>query len=517
MVNHPIQLRGCVFNQATGAPVPTQGGAVPFVERQDQQFVLALLGELSSAEGRQQLARTVISNGTPVSGTLKLLQPVHGVHNLALMEAYCDILGEPRVAPSHIESAGLVIRRIGLKDTRQAWMRRNGKVLGWVTLNGPEELDRDPNPAYRDGPVGPGPAEVRRELLRRMGVSNQDEESMTSLFVAPPEACSSVGRTLLYGLVQVASGEAPDGDTSPAPGYTREEIIPLIAPYFTSGKLVDWTGLAGLNVSHEVVAKRRLPAAVHDKLLLFIELLRGLMAVFDAFQNKPLMDAMNRVQLEYDDKVLKPAGTLLSQAADILLLAKAGTVKLPNAWPTVSTFHSNLIIDKALAATPPRMKQIIPAERRFEARDARYVARAFVRIRRDDGCPPKIVWSPESVPFTIAAWHEKGKLPPVLVSLPALKDLSAFKPNVTFKVPNNLFNLLGQNEPKDFLEGAAKPAKGEGLGIDWLCGFNIPLITLCAFIVLTIFLTLLNIVFFWLPLIKICIPIPRALTQRFKD
>jgi hypothetical protein len=49
---------------------------------------------------------------------------------------------------------------------------------------------------------------------------------------------------------------------------------------------------------------------------------------------------------------------------------------------------------------------------------------------------------------------------------------------------------------------------GGGLSLDWICGFNIPLITICAFFVLNIFLSLLNIVFFWLPIIKICIPFP---------
>ena len=35
------------------------------------------------------------------------------------------------------------------------------------------------------------------------------------------------------------------------------------------------------------------------------------------------------------------------------------------------------------------------------------------------------------------------------------------------------------------------------------------LITICAFIVLNIFLSLLNIIFFWLPFVKICVPFPR--------
>ena len=45
--------------------------------------------------------------------------------------------------------------------------------------------------------------------------------------------------------------------------------------------------------------------------------------------------------------------------------------------------------------------------------------------------------------------------------------------------------------------------------IGWLCCFSIPIITICAFIVLNIFLSLFNIIFQWLLWIRICLPFPR--------
>jgi hypothetical protein len=59
----------------------------------------------------------------------------------------------------------------------------------------------------------------------------------------------------------------------------------------------------------------------------------------------------------------------------------------------------------------------------------------------------------------------------------------------------------------DLSSGSAGPP-GSGIQLNWICGFNIPLITICAFFVLNIFLILLNMIFFWLPFIKICIPFP---------
>jgi hypothetical protein len=58
------------------------------------------------------------------------------------------------------------------------------------------------------------------------------------------------------------------------------------------------------------------------------------------------------------------------------------------------------------------------------------------------------------------------------------------------------------------LSSGTAPAPGGGINLNWICGFSIPLVTICAFFLLNIIISLLNIVFFWLPFIKICIPFP---------
>src|SRR5207249_934447 len=130
----------------------------------------------------------------------------------------------------------------------------------------------------------------------------------------------------------------------------------------------------------------------------------------------------------------------------------------------------------------------------------RYRLRAFVRVRQDDGCPPVTYWSDYSEPFTIAPWYESGDAPPVVIQLPDPTDrnfLRNLKPNVAFAVPEGLQAVLNGNSPKQFLDGNGKQGSGAG-GIDWLCQFNLPIITLCAFIVLNIFLQLFDIVFRWM-------------------
>ena len=145
---------------------------------------------------------------------------------------------------------------------------------------------------------------------------------------------------------------------------------------------------------------------------------------------------------------------------------------------------------------------------RFDEPGAQYVIRAFVRLKADAVCPARTEWSAYSEPFVIAPWYEGAGAAPVQVALPDVTDralLKSLKPNVAFVVPPALQNLLAGN-PKDMLEGKGSPS-GPTLG--WICSFSLPIITICAFIVLNIFLSLFDLVFRWMFFIKICIPFPK--------
>src|SRR5262249_33432061 len=122
---------------------------------------------------------------------------------------------------------------------------------------------------------------------------------------------------------------------------------------------------------------------------------------------------------------------------------------------------------------------------RFDEPDARYVLRGFVRLKAEGGCPPRTIWSEHSEPFVIAPWYEGGGAP-AQIPLPDVSNrdlLKSLKPNVSFVLPPKLQNLLG-NSPKDMMDGKLDDS---GLSLGWICSFSIPIITLCAFIVLNIF------------------------------
>jgi len=49
------------------------------------------------------------------------------------------------------------------------------------------------------------------------------------------------------------------------------------------------------------------------------------------------------------------------------------------------------------------------------------------------------------------------------------------------------------------------PCAGGGM----VCSFSIPIITICALIMLILIVKLLDIIFFWMPFFQICLPLPK--------
>jgi hypothetical protein len=183
--------------------------------------------------------------------------------------------------------------------------------------------------------------------------------------------------------------------------------------------------------------------------------------------------------------------------------------EMPASWPARDTTATARLVAALAAALGERFKTVKGRAGRFDVAGARYQIRAFLRVKPECGCPTRTIWSDYSEPFTIAPWYEGSGAPPVQVPLPDATDrnlLKSLKPNVAFVVPPALNNLLGGS--------ADDLAKGKGSAsptpdLQWICAFSIPLITICAFIVLNIFLSLFDLIFRWMLFFKICIPFPK--------
>jgi hypothetical protein len=200
------------------------------------------------------------------------------------------------------------------------------------------------------------------------------------------------------------------------------------------------------------------------------------------------------------------AADFVRRAGPVLIGRENNDTRLhmPLRWPTVSEALGARLTDAALGCLGEQYKARIGSPGKFADDHAKYAVRAFIRVAGHDGCPEKLVWSIESEPFRILPWWD-GEGPGTTISLPDLASLKRVKPSVAFAMPPAIANLL-KGDPKKLAEGDGST---EGPGVAWLCSFSIPFITLCAFIVLNIFLSLFDLIFRWMMFIKICIPIPQ--------
>jgi hypothetical protein len=162
------------------------------------------------------------------------------------------------------------------------------------------------------------------------------------------------------------------------------------------------------------------------------------------------------------------------------------------------------VTEAALACLSSQHARLSPPEPRYDRDSALYEVKGFVRLKGHGECPEKIVWSGYSEPFRILPWWD-GDGPGVKIKLPAMSQLKRISPNVSFEIPPKLGKVLSS----DLSKVIDKEEPGGGLELGWICSFSLPIITLCAFIVLHIFLGLLNIIFQWMLWFKICIPIPK--------
>ena len=515
----------------SGTQLPGVGDLRPVIlKRKDQSFIAAILDDLRLGETGFNKLSSTIAVKAPDLNLLKLYQPVHRIFYVGMFEVTCRYFkgaAFPRLDAADIDSCGLVIRRIAENDQGgllrdhsgsyiyEAWQQDNNQILGWVRLNNDRgEPDMDPDPAYR--PVftlGDTALDERLPLARR--IANTRQESISPLFTAPSDVCESSGKTVLYGVLPLTSSEV-------------SEVLPPVAfdpafvathmPLFLQQGGPRTLPNAGYYVNHFLADDKSLTTRQ------FMLMLQQVVIEFDALGSTPsaraLFAELNTIRLPLDpfNTQTIPAGDLIADAAPILLEREGAnessppTIQMPYYWPAIDERQALRLQTRVQAAMETQLAALHPGEGKFTQANRRYVIRAFARVKQPDDCPPLLVWSEVSELFTIAPWHETGDQPPVQVTLPNPFDrnvLRNLKPNVAFVMPDSLFNFLNNMDGAAILEGNGERPEDTGFELDWICGFNIPIITICAFILLFIILSLLNIIFWWLPFIKICIPFPK--------
>lgn len=514
-----------VHSILVGAPSDVAGGGTQpvILQRSDADFINATLDDLRTGASRAQLG-TLLAQARDNQGSLKLFQPIQRQFHVALIESWCDTPGNPRIAPQRVDAAGMVLRRIGADGAPEGWMKSRGRVRGWTPVARVGGGDADPASAQRLQLGLTGVADIDRQLTA-LATANDDSllsEGVITMYIAPPDVCADAGKTLFYGIVPTVSSEISEAapvfepagvDFGPQSADFQNHLVQALRgqqmdlPSPGGSASADWLAQADQAGADPTVAR-------------FVLLLRQLASEFNAFDGGAdvarLQQALHAIALPLvlqDGQTVAdtvPADVFLAQAADVVLGIDPSVTapEMPATWPALSSTDAAALASALHDAMQARFVSVTGKQGRFDEPSARYQLRAFVRLKADGACPPRVVWTDYSEPFTIAAWYEGAGAPPVQILLPDPSDrnlLKALKPNVSFVVPPSLQSLLA-GSAKDQLAGTLS---NSSLGLTWICSFNIPIITICAFLVLNIFLSLFNIVFGWLFFMKICLPFPK--------
>jgi len=436
--------------------------------------------------------------------TPKLYQPAHGRFYLVASSLVCRLPG----MPDHVvdlpkgERAAFVLRReLG-----------GGKEGAWVPAS-PE------NPADK--------RRIWKELEASQAGTLAKGEELLPLF---PVNFTAEGkrRRMLVGLVPTSSRDTfesaqafqdsdPNTDLDPEKMIADEAEAQVLVPF---EQLLAWTKSTAEAVEVQKEATRFL-------LVDFATLLEERLPTLWTRLNKdspgpaPTDATLTLFNLLVGNHVEGAGGDTWQQALrkamqqrEAILNGKPNTVnynlRLCTEVPVVSLRQA--VTQAATVGTYTLPSQPEPVSKLEEPGIARYVLRCvYLKPACGALCPPLV--SARSRAFTLAPFFDPdAPARPVRIELPvdtSIRGLRRFKKNVGFTLSKGLRKQMSR------VAGLEKTMKGEldeGLSFDLgeLCMFSIPIITLCAFMVLMIFLALLNIIFWWMPFLKICLPKPRV-------
>ena len=503
-------------------PIGGGGPANLIASADEQSFIDAILHDLGRSDWRQAIAaRRGLRRGS--DGVLELSQPVHQRFHLVLVEAFCRQPGSPRLDPAKLDGMGLVVRR-RTGAAQQGWMLDGAAKVGWRNL---AQQDLDPDPARRHWLPPTAHGHIGALVLARRMPQNLAEEIMP-LFAAPSDLCDKLGRTVLFGLVPVTSPDRVEA-AEPAPDYAalppdeaqglRDHLSEylkarprLSMPRAGQALDPDWNplALASSNNSDDL------------RLNAFGLFLQQLIAELGAFEGgsaaRDLLTSLNRIALPMARDNLGrvtrtlPAGTFVTAAAPILVAGDPNhgasgfnPLTMPLEWPAIDAALGAELTRRAIACIGERFFTVSPGSPKYDGDARLYTARPFIRVKGHDGCPSRLVWGDYSEPFRILPWWD-GDGPATKIPLPDPRNFRRMKTNVAIEVPASLANLIN-GDAKKLKDGEGSTG---GLDIMWICSLSIPIITICAFIVLSIFLVLFDLIFRWMAFIKICIPIPKS-------
>jgi len=151
------------------------------------------------------------------------------------------------------------------------------------------------------------------------------------------------------------------------------------------------------------------------------------------------------------------------------------------------------------------VEAVLPLPRYTQGKDESYFVQPFIRYRDECDCE-KMCWGQPSFEFAVASPFDTQTARPSVIQLPELRDIKkGMAKGVTFLTPKSVADLMLKIAPTmDMKEQKSRSPLDACLGFS--ISFSIPIITICAMILLMIVLNLLNLIFRWLPYAILILP-----------
>lgn len=444
-----------------------------------------LAGYLARSEShRQPPVGTTRADWHPTvaGGVTKLYQPVHGHFALVAASLICRVPGLPdRAVKRPAEQVGFVVRKKAA-DVESAWTTKPDKT--WVEV--PSEQETYLVPAEEVFPLFPVviPGSPQRSLHVGLIPTSSRETFQAAPDTLPDtEADPRLEELQTRVFDPLAAIYAARAAGTAVPTETRVE-----ATLFVLLDLADILVKAGA----DWVTTTQAPPSGGTQWAVYDHLRRAgldgtnwLVSVREAWKQR--------------DRISGEATGSFSPAYDLW-----------NGGDTLDTGGLAKVFAEVLKQKPvAAVAMPVPVPKYDPAAGTRYVVRC---VYRRPACRPPhaAVVGAASAEFTIAPFFDPdAPSRPVRIPLPAdtsLAGLRKYGRSVAFLASAKLRRQMGRVN-KDTLKGELGPDKGFDLGE--ICSFSLPIITICAMILLILIVIVLNIVFFWMPIFRLCFPIPK--------
>lgn len=454
----------------------------------NDQFMDELIAELA-ARPQDLRARSVTDSkpsyrerapgeDSPTTEHLKLYQPAHGHFYLVASSLVCRLPGLPDhgIDRGHDESAGFVIRRLDPTSHELALIGK-GAARTWRHVARPDTLASGEEllPMF---PLGLGePGRRRRLHAGVIPVARQDD-----LQTAPIESTEAVPLAkspddLLEGINARVAHAIELLQTAVPP----QEGLEVETSRFILLDLADFLHRELTSVWNAIASGAAKPTGAQGALVTLL-----VQQHVEGGAGPTLADALQTAWREATTIVAGGGGSLTWN------LRRAAT-DLPGKLKTALADALHEVIGPE--PVPPTSTTVA---------NTFYVLRCVYRRQHCGPLKPDVL-STASEPFTLAAFFDPdAPARPIRISLPldpSIAGLRKFRKNVTVALSAAMRQKLAKTGGlKDDKLDQSPEFDCAGLS------FSIPTITICAMVLLFVMLGLLNLIFWWLPFVKICLP-----------